>query len=253
MKHCAIGGCVQRIVAVEALSPAVIAGGTYPESMPRKPMSLLPDRMDLPRGRSALPESEVVAAQRARIMQASVDEVAAEGYAAATVAAICRRARVSRTTFYRTFADKEEAFAAAHLAASDRLVAAIRARAADLPDHRWRERIRLGVDHYVAAYETSPAFAYSFLVGVMAVSHELSEQRDRIVERHARGLVRVAETAHAVGAAVRIPGSDEAIAVIGAADALASRQVRAVGRGDRPELAVIVEPLVRLQSAVLEV
>lgn len=224
----------------------------YPESVLGKPMSLLPDRMDLPRGRSALPESEVAAAQRARIMQASVDEVARDGYAAATVAAICRQARVSRTTFYRTFADKEEAFAAAHLAASDKLVAAIRTRAADLPDDHWRERIRLGVDHYVAAYEGSPAFAFSFLVDVMAVSAGLSAQRDRIVERHARGLVRVAEMAHRVGVAVRVPEPDEAIAVIGAADALASRQVRAVGRGDRPALGVIVDPLVRLQSAILE-
>lgn len=37
-------------------------------------LSLLPDRLGLPRGRAALPESEVAASQRGRIMQAVSDE-----------------------------------------------------------------------------------------------------------------------------------------------------------------------------------
>ena len=61
----------------------------------------------LPRGRGGLPPQASAFLQRARMLDATVRVVAADGYAAATVSAIQARAGVSRRTFYDAFPNKE--------------------------------------------------------------------------------------------------------------------------------------------------
>jgi AcrR family transcriptional regulator len=84
-----------------------------------RPGSVAPRR--LPRGRHALAPEEVLLDQRVRLIDA-VPRVAAErGYAAMSVADLVKGAAVSRTAFYKNFADKGECFAAAHEAGHERL------------------------------------------------------------------------------------------------------------------------------------
>lgn len=84
-----------------------------------RPGSAAPRR--LPRGRHALAPEEVLRDQRARLI-AAVPRVAAEcGYAAMSVADLVKEAAVSRSAFYKNFADKGECFAAAHEAGHERL------------------------------------------------------------------------------------------------------------------------------------
>ena len=52
-------------------------------------------------------------AQRQRIVDAMVDSCAEKTYAATTIADLVSRASISRTTFYKQFADKRECFDAA--------------------------------------------------------------------------------------------------------------------------------------------
>src|SRR5437588_5260460 len=78
-----------------------------PEDPARVPRSL-------PRGRSHLPRDVVLLSQRARLIEATVEVVATKGYAGSTVGDISRAARVSRSTFYEQFGDKEECFSAAY-------------------------------------------------------------------------------------------------------------------------------------------
>jgi AcrR family transcriptional regulator len=66
----------------------------------------------LPRHRHKLTRAEVRRAQRQRIVRAAAEAVADEGYRAATVADIVRRAGVSTKTFYELFRDKERAILA---------------------------------------------------------------------------------------------------------------------------------------------
>lgn len=215
-------------------------------------LSLLPKRLGLPRGRSALPESEVVASQRGRIMHAVTDEVAEVGYAKATVAGITRRARVSRTTFYQSFDDKEHAFSAAYTAISDQVVSVIRDRAARTDDSAWRERIDLGVRALVESFESRPAYARSYMVEVRGAGERLLAQRDRVVERHARSLARVAQLAGEAGAPVRQPTELEVIAAIGGTEELIARAARRVGPGGRHSFRSIIPAIVTIHTSVLQ-
>src|SRR6478752_2700016 len=68
----------------------------------------------LPRGPHGLSREEVELSQRARLLQATTEAVAAQGYVKTTVADIIARAGVSRATFYQLFRDKEDCFLAAY-------------------------------------------------------------------------------------------------------------------------------------------
>lgn len=214
-------------------------------------LTLLPARLGLPRGRSALPESEVAASQRGRIMQAVTDEVAEVGYAKATVAGITRRARVSRTTFYQSFDDKEHAFSAAYVAISDQVVSVIRERAAETDDSAWRERIELGIRALVESFESRPSYARSYMVEVHGAGERVLRQRDRVVERHSRSLARVAQLAGEAGASVRQPTELEVIGAIGATEELVARAARDVDARQHLSFRDIVPAIVTIHTAVL--
>lgn len=140
-------------------------------------LSLLPDRLDLPRGRSALSKSDVEASRRGRIMQAALDEVAESGYAAATVAAITKRAHVSRSSFYDAFADKEEAFAAAHWHASDLALTRVWEPALTRPDLEFDERIATVLASYLHVLETARSFTVCFFVEILAAGAQPATRR----------------------------------------------------------------------------
>lgn len=67
----------------------------------------------LPRGRHHLSREEVVASQRERILVAMGEAMTERGYVGTPVAAVLKRAGVSRETFYELFRSKEDCFAAA--------------------------------------------------------------------------------------------------------------------------------------------
>jgi AcrR family transcriptional regulator len=208
----------------------------------------MPGRLGLPRGRAALPESEVAASQRGRILQAATEVVAARGYAATTVQHVISRARVSRSAFYDQFTDKQDAFAQAHLEASHQLLDLIRHQVAMFEHADWRRRLRVGVEAYLTGFQSAPAYAMSFMVELRGAGPRLLDQRDLVLEQHARNLVRLAET---VGSEVRQPSELEAIGVIGSADELATRAIRATPPGRVPRLDHLVEPILAIYEAVL--
>src|SRR6202044_546788 len=84
-------------------------------SMPAAPAPMSPYAMPVARsptqpGRP--PHQHVIDIQRARILAAAVDTLEESGYEEMTVAAVTRRARVSRKTFYAVFANRDGCFAA---------------------------------------------------------------------------------------------------------------------------------------------
>ncbi len=87
----------------------------YPEPersphVPDVPLQRMPDV--LPRGRPRISEQEIAENHRLRILYATARMTEQKGYTGATVADITRLASVDGRTFYRLFADKQEAFAA---------------------------------------------------------------------------------------------------------------------------------------------
>ena len=81
--------------------------------------------------------------QRSQIVDGFAIAAAEKGYANATIADIVSIARVSKSTFYAHFADKEAVYLALHATVAERcaetLVASVE-RTADEAD--WRERVR---------------------------------------------------------------------------------------------------------------
>jgi AcrR family transcriptional regulator len=121
----------------------------------------------LPSGRHGLTREEVVASQRARLIDAVAHIVAEKGYAATTVADVVERAGVSRRTFYEQFADREACFLAAYEAGLAAVLARIREAVDVNPAADWRERARAGVESFLALLASQPAFAQALQVEIL--------------------------------------------------------------------------------------
>ncbi|MBC9226586.1 TetR family transcriptional regulator [Aeromicrobium sp. 636] len=214
-------------------------------------LSLLPERMALPRGRSALPKSVVEESRRGRIMQATLDEVADCGYAGTTVARITRRAHVSRTSFYETFTDKEDAFAAAHWNATDLSLTRIWKPTLRLRDLHFHDRIRRLVRGYVEVLEAEPTFAICFFVEIKTAGERLATQREQMLDRHVEIMHELAKVSARDGS-LRVPSRDVLRGLVGAFDELVSRAVRRQrGREEGLDLSSAVEPFTELLLGVV--
>lgn len=210
-------------------------------------LSLLPVRTRLPRGRTALPQAEVATSHRGRILQGCVDEVADRGYQTCTVAHIIRRARVSRGAFYAHFVDKQDAFAEAHLAASQQLLDLVTDNVRRAEDDRWRTRHRVGVLAYLHGLADAPAYAVSFMVELPSAGPRLLDQRATVMDRYTQRTMTIAdEAAREHG---HTPPSPLAIlGITAAADELVTRQIRANAGATLPDL---LGPILEIQLPVI--
>jgi AcrR family transcriptional regulator len=112
--------------------------------------------------------------QRQRLLAAARLLFAESGYAGASIDEIVSRARVSRTSFYRFFANKEECMLAVFGEAIEGLAAAFaEAAGADEPE----QRIRLGVRGIVGALADDPAMARVVLVEAVGASPRIEHER----------------------------------------------------------------------------
>lgn len=176
-------------------------------------------------------------------MQAMVEEVAERSYRATSVHDVIKRARVSRSAFYGVFVDKEDAFAAAHTAASQQLLDLVASAVKSMPAGDWRMRHRAGVVAYLDGFMSAPAYAVSFMVEARAAGPRLLDQRDQVLERHARRIAAVAEQARREHPSSPAPSALAFIGLAGAADELATREIRA---GRIAHLMDLVDPIVEL-------
>ncbi|WP_067648596.1 TetR/AcrR family transcriptional regulator [Nocardia harenae] len=135
-----------------------------------------PSLRHLPRGRHGLPREQVVASQRERILSAMAEAMVEYGYIGTSVAAILKRAGVSRETFYEQFRSKEHCFEATYERAVTLLLDKIERAAAMVDDpetvdertmrsNRMDRILEAYLDHLV----DDPASARVFLVEVFAV------------------------------------------------------------------------------------
>jgi AcrR family transcriptional regulator len=174
----------------------------------------------LPRGTHGLDPSLVAASQRTRLLEAVGRAVADRGYAAATIDDIVRDAGVSKKTFYEHFSDKLGCFLAAYEAASDELLAHIRA-AQEEADGEWLVRTRAGIHAYLRWLAAEPALARVFLIEIAAAGPAALELRERMRDRYADRM-RELQTQNSV--------PDEIFhAVVAGADDLVVRRLREGG------------------------
>ena len=139
------------------------------------------ERWRPPRGRHSLPPEVIARSQRERLLEATMQVVAAKGYAATTVADLTRAAGVSRTTFYELFEDREACFLAAYDSAVDALVRRISS--AYEAEERWPDRARAGLATLLEALAEDPAQARLALVDVASAGPAAQRRFRAAVQR----------------------------------------------------------------------
>ncbi|MFI6368611.1 TetR/AcrR family transcriptional regulator [Nocardia sp. NPDC050630] len=140
----------------------------------------------LPRGRHGLPREEVIASQRERILSAMAEAMVENGYVGTSVAAILKRAGVSRETFYEQFRSKQDCFEAAYERAVDLLISnisnAISGDARDSANPADPDRMGRILEAYFDVLIAEPAYARLYLVEVYAVGSKAVARRAQLQE-----------------------------------------------------------------------
>jgi AcrR family transcriptional regulator len=190
----------------------------------------------LPRGHHNLSREEVRAAQRGRLLMGIVAVVAEEGYAGATVAAVLKRARISRETFYLAAFDE----------AAKLLIRMIEG-ALGSPDEPVLVRLDRVLSTYLGALSAAPALARTFLIEVYGAGHAAVSRRIAVQERFAVTIADVITRGQRWqrGLDPQFIGR----AVIGAVSALVTAHVDA---GEYDQLAGLRPQLVEFVAALLD-
>ncbi len=122
--------------------------------------------------------------QRRRILEATADLVAENGYASATIEQIVRRARVGYATFYKHYADKEEAFLALFDAAIERTVYAVE-EAYDREAGPWPDKVGAGLGALLAQAAAHPNVARACLVEAPTAGPAAAARHEAALKRFA--------------------------------------------------------------------
>jgi AcrR family transcriptional regulator len=122
--------------------------------------------------------------RRDAIVEAMIRVAGNKGYLATSVADVLVEAGVSRTTFYKHFADKRECFLVAYDLAIERILAVTES--ACEPGRRWRDRARSGLAAVVELLAADPALARVAVVEASAAGPEARRRHWATIDRFAR-------------------------------------------------------------------
>jgi AcrR family transcriptional regulator len=127
---------------------------------------------------AGLPQQAQDFRRRARIVDATVREMAEHGYGQVTVAAIAERAGVSRRAFYTTFASKQDALIWAYDAAAayavPQILQALRA------ERDWERGTAAALGTYLAILDCDHAWSLACLREVPAAGERVRIARDAV-------------------------------------------------------------------------
>ncbi len=115
--------------------------------------------------------------QHERVLDAARDIFAANGYAGTAVEEIVARARVSRSTFYAFFEDREACLLAVFRRGMERIGAAVLQTVAATADLDPADRIRAEVRAVAGAFAADPAMARIVLIGSVGATPAAEEAR----------------------------------------------------------------------------
>jgi AcrR family transcriptional regulator len=114
--------------------------------------------------------------------------VGGKGYGATTIADVVREARVSKSTFYTHFADKEECYVALYSAASNNVLDAMREAdlAAGAAGTAWREHLVAVNAAYLGVLAAGGEVTRSLLVEVQTAGPSALAMRRDVLSRYVR-------------------------------------------------------------------
>jgi AcrR family transcriptional regulator len=124
--------------------------------------------------------------QHRRLLRGMAACVAEKGYWATTIADVVSAARVSKSTFYAHFADKESCYVALYSAASNNVLDAMRDAdvAAAQAGTGWRERLVAVNLAYVGSLAGGGGLTRSLLVEVQTAGPSALAMRREVLERY---------------------------------------------------------------------
>ena len=190
----------------------------------------------LPRGRHGLPRELVVENQRARLVSSMIETVAELGYGKATIAKVIKAAKISRRTFYESFANKEDCYRAAYEATFEYLRDQALAAAAE---EDWPGSVRAGLEALLEGLASHPKLAFFFLVSPASVGDEIAARHHLAMRELVEALVSKAPKKSAAG----VTAETRVEALAGGLSRLAAMKVNA---GKSEELPALLPDLVEL-------
>jgi AcrR family transcriptional regulator len=192
------------------------------------------------RGFAQLPRAE---SSRARLLAAAEQLVCTRGSEQLTATAVTAAARVSRSTFYATFADREDCLLALFDEVTDRLRAAMLAACA--AETSWLDGVRAALCALLVSLDSRPNLARFLIVGGLSGESALVVRRRRVLADLAHSLEADSPDPPSLEAAT--PFGSQAL-VSGAASIIHSRlleePVPALLDLSRSLMAVLVMPFV---------
>ena len=181
----------------------------------------------LPRGRHGLPRELVVENQRARLIEGMIETVAEDGYGKATIANVIAVAKVSRKTFYESFANREDCYRAAYEASLEFLRERVTAGASA---SEWPDSVRSGLATFLEALAAHPSLATFFLISPASVGDEVAERHHVAIRELVEVLLAKMPAGPGTGAEIR------AEALAGGLSRLTAMEVSGGRAGKLPEL-----------------
>jgi AcrR family transcriptional regulator len=132
-------------------------------------------------GPHGIPPAVVREIQRDRLLKATVEVVARDGYAETTVRKLLAQAKLSRRTYYDLYHDKEDCYLDAFARIADELAAAAMAgfERADTPE----EQVQAAIEALPAFCVEEPVAACACLVEGLAAGAAARAARTELVER----------------------------------------------------------------------
>jgi AcrR family transcriptional regulator len=167
--------------------------------------------------------------QNRRLLQGMAAAVAERGYAATTISDVVRAARVSKSTFYSCFADKQACYLALYSAAANNvleamLTADLEAALADVPPRRHLLAVN---DAYLATLAGGDGLTASMLIEVQAIGRPGLEARREVFERFARLVRRVSDGVRRDHPELRRLTPELSTGIVGATNELVMRAIEA--------------------------
>ena len=149
-------------------------------------MRALPGRESRqPPGREPVGRDAAAADQRRRILAATAELIARQGYQETTMEEIVRRARVGYKTFYKHYADKEAAFLALLDAATAHTVERVEG-AYEREEGPWPDRVGAALGALFEDVAAHPEAARCVLVEATAAGAETAARHEAALKRLAR-------------------------------------------------------------------
>jgi AcrR family transcriptional regulator len=135
-----------------------------------------------PPGPEPVSRAAAAADQRRRILEATAELIAEQGYVNTTIEQIVRRARIGYATFYKHYADKQEAFLALIDAAVERTVYVVE-EAYDREDGPWPDKVGAGLGALLAQVAAHPSVARACLVEAPTAGPEAAARHEAALKR----------------------------------------------------------------------